>query len=182
MQTDAMLKVLDKEFELYIPFSKIIERISEMGTALNQDYESRNPVFIPILNGAFMFASDLIREICVPCQVSFVKTASYEGTQSSGNVTHLIGLDKDLKGRHLVLIEDIVDTGQTIAALLPQLETLQPASVEIVTLFKKPDAFKENYEVRYCGFEIPDKFILGYGLDYQGYGRNFRDVYRLAGS
>ncbi len=177
-----MLKVLDKEFELYIPFSKIIERISEMGTALNQDYESRNPVFIPILNGAFMFASDLIREICVPCQVSFVKTASYEGTQSSGNVTHLIGLDKDLKGRHLVLIEDIVDTGQTIAALLPQLETLQPASVEIVTLFKKPDAFKENYEVRYCGFEIPDKFILGYGLDYQGYGRNFRDVYRLAGS
>ncbi len=177
-----MLKVLDKEFELYIPFSKIIERISEMGTALNQDYESRNPVFIPILNGAFMFASDLIREICVPCQVSFVKTASYEGTQSSGNVTHLIGLDKDLKGRHLVLLEDIVDTGQTIAALLPQLETLQPASVEIVTLFKKPDAFKENYEVRYCGFEIPDKFILGYGLDYQGYGRNFRDVYRLAGS
>jgi hypoxanthine phosphoribosyltransferase len=182
MQTEAMLKVVDKEFELYIPFSKIIERISEMGTVLNRDYESRNPIFIPILNGAFMFASDLIREICVPCQVSFVKTASYEGTQSSGNVSHLIGLDKDLKGRHLILIEDIVDTGQTIAALLPQLEALQPASVEIVTLFKKPDAFQENYEVRYCGFEIPDKFILGYGLDYQGYGRNFRDVYRLAGS
>jgi hypoxanthine phosphoribosyltransferase len=182
MKTDAILQVEDKTFELFIPFSRISERISEMGTELNQDYETLNPVFVPVLNGSFMFASDLIREICIPCQVSFVKTASYEGTHSSGNVNQLIGLEQDVKGRHIILLEDIVDTGRTMAVLLPELEKLQPASIQVVALFFKPEAFRENFELKYIGFEIPDKFIVGYGLDYRGYGRNYRDVYCLSGN
>lgn len=182
MKTEAILQVEDKSFELFIPFSRIQARITEMGTQLNRDYEKLNPVFVPVLNGSFMFASDLIREICIPCQVSFVKTASYEGTQSSGKVNQLIGLEQDVKGRHVILLEDIVDTGNTLAALLPELQKLQPASIQVAALFFKPEAFRENYELKYTGFEIPDKFIVGYGLDYKGYGRNYRDVYCLSES
>lgn len=182
MKTESILQVGDKEFEVFIPFSRILERISEMGTQLNRDYEALNPVFVPVLNGSFMFASDLIREICIPCQVSFVKTASYEGTQSSGKVNQLIGLEQDVKNRHIILLEDIVDTGKTLAALLPELEKLQPASIQVASLFFKPEAFREAFELKYTGFEIPDKFIIGYGLDYNGYGRNYRDVYQLCES
>jgi hypoxanthine phosphoribosyltransferase len=180
MKTEAILQVEDKAFELFIPFSRISECISAMGTQLNQDYESLRPVFIPVLNGSFMFASDLIREICIPCQVSFIKTASYEGMRSTGSVNQLIGLEQDVKGRHLILLEDIVDTGKTLAVLLPELMKLEPASIQIASLFFKPGAFQESYDVKYKGFEIPDKFIIGYGLDYKGYGRNYRDVYCLS--
>ena len=179
MKSKQLVQVLDKQFELFIPFSEIQSRLVGMGSELNREYATLNPVFVPVLNGSFMFASDLIREICIPCEVSFVKTASYEGISSSGKVRELIGIDSQLKGRHLVLLEDIVDTGKTLAALLDTLRNLEPASIRIASLFLKPDAFKEKFEIDFCGFSIPDRFIIGYGLDYNGYGRNYRDVYSL---
>lgn len=159
-----------------------MERIEQLGTEINDAYAGLDPVFVPVLNGSFMFASDLIREVCIPCEVSFVKTASYEGTVSSGLVQEVIGLGMNLKNRHVVLVEDIVDTGKTMAVLLDALKKQEPASIEIASMFVKPDAFRENYDVRFRGFDIPDKFIVGYGLDYDGYGRNYRDIYCLAGS
>ena len=182
MKTESIIQVADKEFELYISFSKIKDRIEQLGAELNEAYAGLDPVFVPVLNGSFMFASDLIREVCIPCEVSFVKTASYEGTVSSGLIKEVIGLGMNLKNRHVVLVEDIVDTGKTVAALLEGLKMQEPASMEIASMFVKPDAFTENFEVRFRGFDIPDKFIVGYGLDYNGYGRNFRDIYSLAGS
>ena len=182
MKTESIIQVADKEFELYISFSKIKDRIEQLGAELNEAYAGLDPVFVPVLNGSFMFASDLIREVCIPCEVSFVKTASYEGTVSSGLIQEVIGLGMNLKDRHVVLVEDIVDTGKTVAALLEALKKQEPASMEIASMFVKPDAFTENFEVRFRGFDIPDKFIVGYGLDYNGYGRNFRDIYSLASS
>lgn len=179
MKPETLIQVADKEFELFISFSQITARIQELGFALNRDYESRNPVFLPVLNGSFMFASDLIREICVPCEVCFIKTASYDGLESTGNVQQVFGPDDSIRGRHLILLEDIVDTGQTVAALRETISAFQPASVEVASLFFKPEAFRGNYAVRYRGFDIPDKFIVGYGLDYKGLGRNYRDVYSL---
>jgi hypoxanthine phosphoribosyltransferase len=179
MKPETLLKIGDKEFELFVPFPEISEKTAALGTELNRDYTGLSPVFIPVLNGSFMFASDLIREVCIPCEVSFVKTASYDGLQSTGKVQQVFGADENLRGRHLILVEDIVDTGQTVAALLSELRKYEPASIEVVTLFFKPDAFKGNFPVRYRGFEIPEKFIVGYGLDYRGLGRNYRDVYSL---
>ena len=180
METQLKLNVAGLDFVPYISHKEIAQRVEDLGTELNRDYEGLGPLFLPILNGSFMFAADLIREICIPCQVSFVKTASYEGTQSTGKVSQLIGLEQDLEGRHIVLVEDIVDTGLTIASLLRGMENFRPASVKIATLFVKPEALKEDFEIHYRGFDIPNKFIVGYGLDYEGFGRNYRDVYCLA--
>jgi hypoxanthine phosphoribosyltransferase len=180
METQLKLNVAGLDFVPYIPYSQISRRVEELGTELNQDYEGLSPIFLPILNGSFMFAADLIKEICIPCQVSFVKIASYEGTQSSGKVSQLIGLQQDLEGRHIILVEDIVDTGLTMASLLKELENFRPASVKIATLFVKPESLKEEFEIHYRGFDIPNKFIVGYGLDYEGFGRNYRDVYCLS--
>lgn len=179
MNTETILQVLDKPFQPYIPFSEIIRRIGELGSEINRDYEGKNPLFVPVLNGSFIFASDLIREICIPCEVSFIKAASYEGMKSGGKVNQLIGLDRDVRGRQIILVEDIVDTGKTVAEILQQLQPMEPAGIQVASLFVKPEAFCENFEVRYRGFDIPDKFIIGYGLDYNGYGRNYRDVYSL---
>jgi hypoxanthine phosphoribosyltransferase len=128
-----------------------------------------------------MFASDLLKEICIPCEVTFVKKSSYQGLDSSGTIQHLIGPDYNLNGRHLILIEDIVDTGRTISSLLSEMKGLRPASISVASMFVKPDSIQEEVEVRYRGFDIQEKFIVGYGLDYNGYGRNYRDVYSLVG-
>ena len=166
METQTKLNVAGLDFVPYISHKEIARRVEELGTELNRDYEGLNPLFLPILNGSFMFAADLIREICIPCQVSFVKTASYEGTQSTGKVSQLIGLEQDLEGRHIILVEDIVDTGLTIASLLRGLENFRPASVKIATLFVKPEALKEDFEI-HCERHVFDvEYVVFQALDH----------------
>lgn len=179
MNLKPRLQIRDRVFELFIPYADIRLRIEKLGSDLNNDYAGENPLFLPILNGAFMFASDLVREICIPCEVSFMKTASYQGLKSEGKVNQLIGLDKDVQGRQVVLVEDIVDTGKTVAGILDQLLPMMPAGIQVASLFVKPDASRCDFEIRYRGFDVPDKFLIGYGMDYQGHGRNYQDVYSL---
>ena len=173
------IKVLDKEFSISIPSEKIQERISEIAGSLTADLGDKNPVFIGILNGSFMFAADLFRKIGFDAQITFLKLASYQGTTTTGSVKQLIGLNQDIKDQHVVILEDIVDTGITLDNIIRQLEGFQPASIKIVTLLFKPDAFQKNIKLDYVGFSIPNDFIVGYGLDYNGYGRKYNDIYTL---
>lgn len=180
MVSGHTIKVHDLSFSPFISREAIAKRVKELAARLDTDFEGKTPLFVPILNGAFMFAADLFKELQIPCEVSFVKVASYHGTESSGSVKEVIGLQSDIKGRHIVLVEDIVDTGLTMSQLLKRFQELEPASISIASLFLKPESLKVPIEIRYCGFEIENRFILGYGLDYQGQGRNFPDVYQLA--
>src|SRR5882724_2260215 len=173
------IRVHDKQFEPYIDANAISERIKGVAHALNRDYAGKRPLFIAILNGAFMFASDLFKKITIEAEISFIKLASYKGTKSSGQVITAIGLDTDLHGRHVVIVEDIVDTGKTLSEFLPQLEHQQPASMKIAALLHKPEATVYPITVDYLGFSVPDKFLLGYGLDYDGLGRNIPSIYKL---
>jgi hypoxanthine phosphoribosyltransferase len=173
------IRVHDKEFEPYLSAAQITERIREIARNINSDYAGKKPLFIAILNGSFMFASDLFKEISIESEICFIKLASYKGTKSSGHVITAIGLDIDLIGRHVVVLEDIVDTGKTLNAFLPQLEHQQPASMKIAALLHKPDATVYPIKVDYLGFSVPDKFLLGYGLDYDGLGRNIAEIYKL---
>jgi hypoxanthine phosphoribosyltransferase len=175
-----VIEVLDLTFVPFISHSQIQLRVREIGTAINQSFEDKVPVFIPILNGGFMFAADLLKEICIPCEVSFVKVASYQGESTGGEVKEVLGLNTDIKGRHIILVEDIVDTGLTMEKLVTIFMRMEPASLSIATLFIKPKAVKVELPITYKGFEIENKFIVGYGLDYNGQGRNFRDVYQKA--
>ena len=165
-------------FELMIPADQVQQRVSEIADELNKFWKDKDPIFLCILNGAFVFASDLFMRLNINAQISFVKLASYTGDHSSGDVKTLIGLDKRLTGRHVVIIEDIVDTGKTMYELLPTLQNYQPESVQIVTLLTKPDALKFEVKPAYIGFEIEDKFVVGYGLDYNGHGRNLNGIYQ----
>jgi len=174
------IEVLDLTFVPFIDHSQIQERVREIATLINHDFEHKVPVFIPILNGAFMFAADLLKEICIPCEVSFVKVASYHGENTSGTVKEVLGLQVDIKGRHIILVEDIVDTGLTMNQLVQSILKLEPASLSIATLFLKPESLQVELPLTYKGFEIENKFIVGYGLDYNERGRNFRDVYQKA--
>lgn len=174
-----IIRVHDKEFEPYLSSEKITSRIREIAGALNKDYAGKRPLFIAILNGSFMFASDLFKELKIDAEICFIKLASYKGTKSSGQVITAIGLDMDVYGRDIVIIEDIVDTGKTLNEFLPQLYHQHPASLKIVALLEKPDAMKYPLTIDYLGFSIPDKFVVGYGLDYNGLGRNIREIYRL---
>jgi hypoxanthine phosphoribosyltransferase len=174
------MQVLDKTFIPYIDAQIIAASIETLAEKINRDYKDKNPLFLGILNGAFMFASDLYKKITVPSEISFVKLASYQGTTSTGNVMNMIGLDKDLYNRHVIIIEDIVDTGKTLFSFLPTLEHQQTASIEIATLLQKPDALQHPLNVKYVGFAIPNKFVVGYGLDYDGYGRNFPEIYQIS--
>jgi len=169
----------DKQFSNYIANERILERVKAIGQEINRDYEGKRPLFLAILNGAFMFASNLFQHLCIDCEVSFIKLSSYQGTESTGNVQELIGLEENLEDRHVIVLEDIVDSGITLAELLPQLESQMPASVRLTSLIQKPDALQYDIEVHYLGFTIPDKFVVGYGLDYDGLGRNLRDIYQL---
>ena len=173
------VKVLDKEFIISLPSEKIQARISELASQLCTDYAGKSPVFLGILNGCFMFASDLFKRITIDAQITFLKLASYQGTTSTGNVKQLIGLNQEIKDQHIVILEDIVDTGETLDAIMRQLSGYQPASIKIVSLLLKPDSYKKEIPIDYVGFEIPNEFIVGYGLDYDGFGRNTEDIYTL---
>jgi hypoxanthine phosphoribosyltransferase len=173
------IKVHDKTFDIYLPEAQIQEKIKALADQINKDYAGKRPLFIPILNGAFMFASDLFKYITIDAEISFIKLASYKGMKSSGNIITAIGLDQDLFGRDIIIVEDIVDTGKTLTEFLPQLLHQQPASLKIAALLHKPDALKHPLTIDYLGFSIPNKFVVGYGLDYDGLGRNLKEIYQV---
>lgn len=173
------IQIQDKEFELYIPYEKIDKAVQNIADRLNRDYKEKNPLFLCILNGSFIFAADLFKKIDFPCEISFVKMASYSGTKSTENVRQLIGFDENVTGRSIVIIEDIIDSGLTMERVLEQLNAIGAAEIKIASLLYKPDAFKGNYAVDYIGMEIPNDFIVGYGLDYNQQGRNFKDIYKI---
>lgn len=174
-----IIKIHDKQFEPYLSKEDINSRIRFIAEQLNRDFATKKPLFIAILNGSFMFAADLFKEVHIDAEICFIKLASYKGTKSTGHVITAIGLDIDIIGRHVVIIEDIIDTGKTLHEFLPQLHHQQPASIHIVALLHKPEATVYPVKVDYLGFSIPNKFVVGYGLDYDGLGRNIREVYRL---
>jgi hypoxanthine phosphoribosyltransferase len=175
----STIQVLDKTFEIYLLEAAIQEKITALANQLNQDYAGKRPLFLSILNGSFLFTADLFKQITIEAEVSFIKLASYKGTSSTGNVITAIGLDINVKDRHVVLLEDIIDTGKTLHHYLPQLESLQPASIKIAVLLNKKEALQFPVNVDYDCFEIPNKFVVGYGLDYDGLGRNSKDIYQL---
>lgn len=176
-----VIQVLDKKFQPYIKAEQIQEQVARLGAQINAEYSGKNPLFIAILNGSFMFASDLFKELTVDAEICFIKLASYKGTKSTGNVVTSIGLDESLKGRHVIIVEDIVDTGKTLYEFLPQLTNQQPASLKIAALLHKPEALNFPLTIDYLGFNVPNKFLLGYGLDYDGHGRNLKEIYQLVG-
>ena len=175
------ITVHDKTFVSYLPASIIQEKVKELAAQLNKDYAGKRPLFIAILNGSFMFTADLFKEITIEAEICFIKLASYKGTKSSGHVITAIGLDTDITDRHVVILEDIIDTGKTLNEFLPQLRNQQPASLKVAVLLHKPDATIFPVTIDYCCFSIPNKFVLGYGLDYDGLGRNISELYQLAG-
>ena len=174
------VKVLDRKFRKYIDSEKIAERIKELGSQLNNDLNGSDLLFIGVLNGSFMFVADLYRNIDLPAQISFLKLSSYEGMESTGKIRRLIGLDEDLSGKTVVVIEDIIDSGMTLAGIIEDLEKKNAEEIKVVTLLLKPDAYKGSYIIDYVGFEIPNDFVVGYGLDYDGFGRNLDCIYSLA--
>lgn len=173
------ITVKDLRFSISIPAEEIKKRIAELAAQISSDLKGRNPLFLAVLNGSFMFAADLMRGITTPCEISFVRLSSYTGTESTGSVHELIGLNEDLSGRTVVIIEDIVDSGLTMRELLSMLKTKNPADVRIASLLVKPGNLKVKLDIPYCCFHIPNDFIVGYGLDYDGYGRNLPDIYTL---
>lgn len=175
----SRITVNGREFETSIPEAEIKQRIKEVAAQINKDMEGRNPLFLAVLNGAFIFAADLMREITIPCEISFVKLASYQGIVSTGNIKEIIGISEDLTGRHVIIVEDIVDTGLTMKRMVDTLALRNPASVSVCTLFVKPTKMVEEVKLDYVAFSIPDKFILGYGLDYDQQGRGLKDVYAI---
>jgi hypoxanthine phosphoribosyltransferase len=175
----SVIQVHDKKFRPYISAEEIQVRIKAVAEDMNKDYEGMRPIFIAILNGSFMFASDLFKYVTIEAEICFIKLASYKGTKSTGNVITSIGLDEPLQGRHVVIIEDIVDTGNTLNKFLPQLHVQQPASLKIASLLQKPEALEHPIVIDYLGFSVPNKFLLGFGLDYDGLGRNIAEIYQL---
>jgi hypoxanthine phosphoribosyltransferase len=169
----------DKTFSLSIPSAQIQKTVDDLADQLNKDLAGTTPLFMVILNGSFMFAADLLKKINLDCEVTFVKLASYSGTQSTENVKKLIGINEDISCRNVVILEDIVDSGITIEHMFEQLEECKPASVKVVTFLFKPNAFTRNYNIDYVGMRIPNDFIVGYGLDYDGLGRNLPDIYKI---
>lgn len=174
-----LIQVHDKQFKPFITADKIKHEIIRVASEIDKDYEGRRPLFIAILNGSFMFASDLFKEIKIEAEICFIKLASYKGTKSTGQVITAIGLDVDLVGRDIIIIEDIVDTGNTLSKFLPQLYHHQPASLKIAALLHKPEAMTHPIKIDYLGFSVPNKFLLGFGLDYDGLGRNIKEIYQL---
>jgi len=173
------IQVLDKKFKMFIPSDKLQERITELANEINNDLRDREVVFFGILNGVFLFAADLFKRIDFPAQISFLKLASYEGTTSTGKIKELIGWNEDITGKTIVVIEDIVDTGNTLERIVGELALRKAAEVKIATLLFKPEAYTRNIHIDYIGFEIPNNFVVGYGLDYDGYGRNYDSIYTL---
>jgi len=175
----SIIQVKDKFFEKFISTTEIDSAVQKVAEAINRDYETKNPIFLAMLNGAFIFASDLIRKITVPCEISFVKFSSYSGTTSTEKLNELIGLNEELKNRYVIVLEDIVDTGITMNKLLKDIWEKEPLDVKVACFCFKPDAFKHFFTIDYLGMSIPNEFILGYGLDYDGQGRNLPDIYKI---
>ncbi|OMP76885.1 MULTISPECIES: hypoxanthine phosphoribosyltransferase [unclassified Chitinophaga] len=175
----SVIQVHDKQFTPYINADKLQARIQELAAAISNDLKGEKPLFIAILNGSFMFAADIFKYLTIEAEISFIKLASYKGMKSTGNVVQAIGLDEDLFGRTVVILEDIVDTGKTLSQFLPQLEHQQPKRLLVTSLLTKPEAMKYPIKIDYLGFSVPNKFLLGYGLDYDGLGRNLPEIYQL---
>ncbi len=174
------VNIHDKTFELYIPYEKIRSVIEDMAEKMNTDFAEKDPLFVCILNGSFMFAAELFKRInLMKAQITFVKLASYHGDKTTGEVKQLIGFNENVAGRTVVILEDIVDTGITLDNILEQLKLLEPAEIKVATLLLKPDALKKEVQLDYIGLKIPNDFIVGYGLDYNGLGRNLIDIYSV---
>lgn len=171
------VQIKDKSFRKHIFCDAIHEKVLKVADRINEDYKEKKPVFVVVLNGAFMFASDLLKKVNVACEIAFVKVASYEGTKSTGSVKSLIGLNHNINNREVVIIEDIVDTGETIVALLDQLNRQSPSQIKIATLLFKPKAYTKDAPIDYVAMEVGNEFLVGYGLDYDGFGRNLEDIY-----
>lgn len=175
----SIIKVKDKTFKTFIPEDEIQRRVKAVAEKINKDLDGQTPLFLAVLNGSFMFVADLMRYITIPCEISFVKLASYQGTTSTGRVKEIIGINEELQGRTVVIVEDIVDTGKTMKRMLESLGTRNPDSLHICTLLVKPNKLEENLNIEYAAMEIPNDFIVGYGLDYDQQGRNLRDIYTV---
>ena len=175
----GVVKIKDKTFKTSIPEAEILKKVHVVADRINKDYEGKTPVFLAVLNGSFIFAADLMRMITVPSEISFVKYASYEGTSSTGSMKTLMGINQELEGRHVVIVEDIVDSGFTMAHMIEELKKKNPASIEICSLLVKPGNLKVDLDINYAVMEIPNDFIVGYGLDYDQEGRNLRDIYTI---
>lgn len=175
----AMIRIKDLDFEISIRQDEISSSIANIAEKMNQDYEDKCPLLLAILNGSFIFAADLVRRLTFEHEIQFVKLASYQGTESTGKVKELIGLNVDIADRDVIIVEDIVDTGKTMANLLPQIKDKGARSVEIATLLMKPEKLAVDLDVKYCAIEIPNDFIVGYGLDYDGLGRQYPDIYTV---
>ena len=172
-----MITINNKHFVPFIPQEQIAERVAALANRLNNDYAGKSPLLVVILNGAFMFAADLVRQLHFEHEIQFAKFSSYDGMNTTGNVKELIGITADITGRDVIIVEDIIDTGTTMYNLLPQLRNKGAKSVEVASLLMKPGKLQVALDVKYCAMEIPNEFIVGYGLDYDGYGRNYKDIY-----
>ena len=177
--TMGIVKIKDKTFKTSIPEAEILQKVKVVADRINKDFEGKTPVFLAVLNGSFIFAADLMRMITIPSEISFVKYASYEGTSSTGSMKTLMGINQDLEGRHVVIVEDIVDSGFTMQHMIEDLKKKNPASIEICSLLVKPGNLKVKLDINYAVMEIPNDFIVGYGLDYDQEGRNLRDIYTV---
>lgn len=172
------MKIKNLEFKKFISAAKIEEKVNSLAAEINRDYEGKTPLLLPILNGSFIFTADLVRELKCECRISFVKHSSYQGTQSTGQLNTLIGLNESLFGQDLIIIEDIMDTGLTLSKVVNELTGLGTKSVEIVTLIRKAPSREHAVQPKYIGFDLENEFVLGYGLDYDGFGRNLKDIYK----
>lgn len=177
-----LVQVKDKLFKPFISQERIQTEVTRIARQMNDELADKDPIFLGILNGAFMFASDLYKQIKFPCQITFLKLTSYSGTKTTGTVKQLIGINFDLKNRVVVVLEDIVDTGITLETIIRQLRGYEPAEIRVAAFLHKPEATIRDVKLDYVGIEIPNDFILGYGLDYEGYGRNFNEIYQLSES
>jgi hypoxanthine phosphoribosyltransferase len=173
------VKIKDKSFRISIPETEIKRRVKALAEQMSKDLEGKNPLFLAVLNGSFIFAADLMREMTIPCEITFVKLASYQGTTSTGKVHEVIGINENLSGRTVVIVEDIVESGHTMKRMMEQIGTRSPSSVQICTLFFKPEKLQEELALDYVAFRIPDDFIVGYGLDYDQGGRGLKHVYTI---
>ena len=173
------IRIKDKQFKTFITEEQILKEVARVGEEINRDLADANPLFVSVLNGSFMFTADLMKHVSVPCEISFVRLASYAGTSSTGKVKELVGLNDDITGRTIVIVEDIIDTGLTMERLIETLKARNPKEIRIATLLVKPDKLKVDLDINYIAMSIPNDFIVGYGLDYDGLGRNYRDIYTV---